>query len=321
MNPPVVNHTRNETLVVISILCILLFIESGMRLVEKHLSGSVEHILSIPEIINQIDNNQADENIIFLGNSLTNNAIDTNIVENQLNNNSNFTLQTSKITPDATALSDWYCIYKNQIQSLSSPPEYLIIGFAWAQLSDQYPVNPARLGGFFCTLNDLKNLEETGLSHHQQALRFLAGATSHVYVNREAIRNRILDILIPDYQTITQNLNQVDNARQSDSTKNVSNYTYNVFERLIHSIQAKGTQVILVSMPVIGDYTLDKEIHTVAGKLNIKLLDMRKIETITPDMFKDSIHLNQHGQNLFSKAISQHISKLRHTGSAENKPL
>ena len=81
MNIPIVNHTRRETRVILSIVCVLLLIECSMRLVEKHLSGSIEHILSIPEIIRQLDNNEVDSKIIFLGNSLTNNAIDSEIVE------------------------------------------------------------------------------------------------------------------------------------------------------------------------------------------------------------------------------------------------
>ncbi len=299
----------------------MLLIECSMRLVEKHLSGSVEHILSIPEIISQIDSKQVDTNIIFLGNSLTNNAVDPAVVETQLSSQLNSSVQISKITPDGTALSDWYCIYKNQIQSLNSPPEYLVIGFAWAQLSDQYSINPTRLGGFFCTINDMEHLRETGLTNHQQAFRFLAGAASHVYVNREAIRNRILDMLIPDYQIITQKLNQTDNARQSDTTKNETHYTYNVFERLIRSIEARGTHVILISMPVIEDYDLDKEIYAIVDELNITLLDMRKNENIRTDMFKDSIHLNQLGQKVFSESIIKHIAKVKYTSSSAKKTL
>lgn len=299
----------------------MLLIEGSMRLVEKHLSGSIEHILSIPEIISQLDSKQVDTNIIFLGNSLTNNAVDPAVVETQLSSQLNSSIQISKITPDGTALSDWYCIYENQIQSLSSSPDYLVIGFAWAQLSDQYSINPTRLGGFFCTINDMKHLSETGLTKHQQAFRFLAGAASHVYVNREAIRNRILDMLIPDYQIITQKLNQADNSRQSDTTKNETHYTYNVFERLIRSIEARGTRVILISMPVIEDYTLDKEIYAMVDKLNITLLDMRNIENIRSDMFKDSIHLNQLGQRVFSESIIKHISKIKYKSSSDKNPV
>lgn len=323
MNIPIVNHTRRETRVILSIVCVLLLIECSMRLVEKHLSGSIEHILSIPEIIRQLDNNEVDSKIIFLGNSLTNNAIDSEIVEAQLNKLSQLSVEATKITPDATALSDWYCIYQNQIQALSTAPEYLIIGFAWAQLSDQYPLNPSRLGGFFCSMNDLDKLVETGLTDHRQVLRFMAGTVSHVYVNREAIRNRLLDMVIPDYQSITQTLNQADNARQTESetSQNETNYSYKVFERLITSIQARGTHVVLVSMPVIEDYKLDSEIQSRAEKLNITLIDMRKIKSITPDMFKDSIHLNEHGQEVFSRAISQHIEKLINTKSSVPQPL
>lgn len=282
-----------------------------MRLVEKNLSGSVAHILSIPEIIQQLDNNQTGSNIIFLGNSLTNNAIDSALVQARLSDQFSSSTQVSKITPDGTALSDWYCIYANQIQGLNSPPEFLVIGFAWAQLTDQYSINPSRLGGFFCTLSDLEHLDETGLTDHRQALRFLAGTASHVYVNREAIRNRVLDMLIPDYQAITQNLNQTENSRQSDSSTDENHYSYNVFKRLINSIKAQGTHVILIGMPVMENYELDDQIYTMVEDMDITLIDMRKTKNITADMFKDSIHLNQQGQKVFSDAIIRHIAGLK----------
>lgn len=310
MNSPVVTNSKNEGRVFVALLAILLVVEMGIRVFETHLSGNISHIFSIPQIARQIDHFDQGPAIVFMGNSLTNNAIDSTLVDELLQDQLINPTQTSKVTPDGTALSDWYCIYQNQLMPLKHPPSHIVIGFAWAQLSDQYPINPTRLGGFFCKTADVSSLSDTGLTRHQQFLRFIAGAASHVYVNREAIRNRILDALIPDYQLITQQLNQTDAARDADpsATDNDKKYSYQLLETLLQSINKAGSQVILMAMPVVNSYELDQQLVTISERLQVPLLDVRHVDGLTDTMFEDTIHLNPSGRSKFSKYITEMIA-------------
>jgi hypothetical protein len=308
MNSPVVTNSKNESRVFVALLIILLFVEMGIRIFETRLSGNINHIFSIPEIARQIDHFDKGPAVVFMGNSLTNNAIDSGLLDELLRNQLANPIQTSKVTPDGTALSDWYCIYHNQLMPLRRPPSHIVIGFAWAQLSDQYPINPTRLGGFFCKASDVGSLSETGLTRHQQFLRFLAGAASHVYVNREAIRNRILDALIPDYQLITQQLNEADAARDTGSSTAEKKYSYQLLQALLQSINRTGSQVILIAMPVVNNYELDEQLIKISAQLQVPLLDMRHVDGLTDTMFEDTIHLNSSGRSKFSKYITEMIA-------------
>jgi len=308
MNSPVVTNCKNEHRVFISLLVILLLIELGIRLFEDHLSGNIHHIFSIPDIASQVDHYHKGPAVVFLGNSLTNNAIDPGLIDRLFQHRLANPTQTTKVTPDGTALSDWYCIYQNQLMPLDNPPSYIVIGFAWAQLSDQYPINPTRLGGFFCKTADVNSLAQTGLARHQQFLRFLAGAISHVYVNREAIRNRVLDALIPEYETYTQQLNQTEASRQDNAAADRKKYSYDLLTRLLHSIHQSGTRVILMAMPVVNDYPLDPALLAISRKLQVPLLDVRHVDGLNDAMFKDSIHLNPTGRSRFSKYITDQIA-------------
>ncbi len=308
MNIPIVTNNRHEARVLIGLFIIMLLVETGIRLFEHHLSGNINHIFSIPSIAREINQINKGSRVLFLGNSLTNNAIDTQLIASALENSLNDSVHSTKITPDGTALSDWYCIYQNQLQPLENPPTHIVIGFAWAQLSDQYPVNATRLGGFFCDTADAVELSETGLTKHQQFLRFLAGSMSHVYVNREAIRNRILSKLIPAYQQVTQSINKEDAEPQDKEANNSKLYSYHILSRFIESVKKSGSQAIFMAMPVTKNYDLDDNLLQLMQQMNVTFIDMRSTPEISDNMFKDSIHLNKKGRSQFSKNLVEEIT-------------
>jgi hypothetical protein len=307
MNSPSIKNGHYEGRVVIVLITVLLLTEISLRIFENKLSGNIAHIFSIPSIVAQTDEFHPGQSLIFLGNSLTNNAVNKDLINTSFSLDTEQPVQTLKITPDGTALADWYCIYRNNFNNLKHAPSHLFIGFAWGQLSDQYSINPTRLGGFFCDTNDIGYLSDTGLMKHQQLLRFMAGTVSHVYVNREAIRNKILSIVIPDYQIISQKLNQTSEAQENKSQTNTKKHTYKLLENFIDTTKKSGTQVILIAMPVMNNYELDNDLILTIKDLELPFIDMRQHENISPYMYKDSIHLNRNGSEQFSKDIIESI--------------
>lgn len=304
-------NLKYELWVIICLACVLLLTEMGLRSSESILSGNLRHINQIPTIASKLGSTTP--SVLFLGNSLTNNAIDPYAFKKPysvLHNQSPKVVE--KITPDGTSLADWYCIYRNFIATQQSPPKIVIMGFAWAQLSDQYPIDPARLGGFFCSPDDVTELSSTGLSRHDNLLVFMAGAVSHVYLNREAIRNRVLDWLIPDYRSATQALNINPNARNAGNLAagKKTQYTYETFRRFCRLLGESGAQLVVVAMPVQEQYQIDPGLLDIARELNISLLDLRTLPGIDNSMFADSIHLNDTGRNRFSHALALTLDNL-----------
>ena len=41
-------------------------------------------------------------------------------------------------------------------------------------------------------------------------------------------------------------------------------------------------------------------------------LDMRKMDELTADMYKDNVHLNGQGQPVYTKKLAQELSRLWH---------
>lgn len=308
------NHTsrvsdpnlKYELWVILLLCCVLGFTEFGLRSAESDLSGNLRHVNQIPDIASKL--NADAPGVLFLGNSLTNNAIDPQAFDRPYSVlNGAAPRSVEKITPDGTSLSDWFCIYRNFIGTQQNPPGVVILGFAWAQLSDQYPVNPARLGGLFCSLGDVPELSHTGLARSENILAFTAGAVSHVYLNREAIRNRALDLLIPGYRDVSQTINAGSNQDGDDGNviPGSRHYTYETFRRFSELVTRAGTRLIIMAMPVQNAYEVDPALLAVIERHDVTLIDLRRMPGLDASQFEDPIHLNASGRRIFSRTLAE----------------
>ena len=307
-------------LVIICLLVAIACLDGALGFLDEGLSGNIRHIKEIEHLAGTAM--ESDQSVVFIGNSLTNNAISPDIIRSSLPTDTNQPLLVSKIVPDGTSLADWYCIYSNHLNHGRRNPELIIIGFAWAQLSDQYPINPSRLGGYFCQPGDIADLSHTTLSEHDNMLAFFAGAISHLYLNREAIRNRALDMVVPNYQQVTQTLNRAPGTQgnESNAQHEKTKYSYETLMEMSRKMHGNGTRLILVAMPVQNDYAIDSALIDAIRKEEIDFLDMRHLEGIDTAMFADSIHLNQNGQELFSHKLSQAIRAIVNENMHQDTP-
>lgn len=294
--------------VIVGVIFILILFELSLRLVEHRLSGNVANIQQFPLIAEQVKTTTKKNSVVFLGNSLTANAVGPRVVEKSINAISDAEAAVFAITPDGTSISDWYCLYRNLLADQANSPNYIYVGFAWNLLTDQLPVNAARLGGHFCEFSDLDGLASTQLAHHDQVLEFAAGYLSHIYVSREAIRNRILAMFVPEYETITQKLN-VNVAAEPGRNDGLSTpETYHTLSSLIKMMQARGTQVVLMAMPVVAPYKVDPNLIELLGELGAGYVDLREAPGIQRNMFLDNMHLDSEGRRVFSTLIGRDIA-------------
>ncbi len=290
---------KQEAWVVITLVFVVVLIEFALRSQTSNLSGNIQHIGQIPAIASRLA--QQSNSMLFLGNSLTNNGIETSIFQARQSGLNAAIVE--KITPDATSLSDWYCVFKNNVAELDTPPRVVVLGFAWLQLSDQYPINASRLGGYFCSIADVASLSGTGLTNHNKLLDFLAGAGSHVYLSREAIRNRLLDALVPNYRSVAQEMNVNPGLRTKEKIEKIE-YNYTTLVRFSQMARDADVNLVLVAMPVKDEYPIDPGLMETVKNHGITLLDMRHTPGLTSSMYLDQIHLNASGRRHFSLALA-----------------
>jgi hypothetical protein len=291
-------NKKHDSLILIAIACTLLIFEIGIRVFENKLSGNLNHINEIPEIVEQYTQDERPK-ILFLGNSLINEAVDVE----QLSNSLSGSFLVDKITPDATSLWDWNMIMKNDLFSAGAKIDYLVIGFAWGLMTDQYNPNPSRLGGYFAGLDDGFLLHGFGMDGFGELSEFVIGWFSKLFVNREAVRNKVLVNLIPHYEQFVRAQNQAGRPDETERTNQSQKLDYEMLSNLLDRLDKDGVKLIVIAMPIDDNYVIDKKLSGLLQARSYQYLDQREFFRKTNAVYKDGVHLNEKGKRLFTKAL------------------
>jgi hypothetical protein len=293
---------KRDIAILFTIALTVLLLEITIRIVENDISGNRHHINDIPNIVDQFSKDQR-PSILFLGNSLINESVDVNQLSASLNN----TYHLNKITPDGTSIWDWSMIAKNQLFDSNAELDYLVIGFAWGLLNDDYQPNPSRLGGYFAKLSDLSLLIKYGMDEFSQVSEFFLGLTSKLFVNREAVRNKVLASLIPHYEQFVRAQNQ---AGAPDNAVQVAQHRapltdYKMLNNLIDQLDKVGIKLIIIAMPIEAGYEVSEELSQLLGKRAYLYMDYRKLFQTETGMYKDGFHLNEKGRKIFTNNLTK----------------
>ena len=295
----------------ISILCILLMLEIGIRVMSTELSSNIKHISNIPNMSSTISgtSNDIGETILVMGNSLIGNAVIIDQFNKDMSRDSSKDVMTYKVAPDATTLLDWYCITKNNFTGSQKSPDTIVIGFAWDQLDDRQEIHPSRLAAFFCNVPDMLDLYQLGMSHSSDVLEYLVASVSRLYALRELIHKRILDLLIYNYRSNTQYTNA---SVRADSHSSINEITplnnYLILLKYLELLSKNNIKPVFVAMPVIDNYILDSDAISLIEENGGVFYDLRYMDGITKDMFIDPIHLGTAGSVLFTMSLADIIS-------------
>jgi hypothetical protein len=294
--------------VLLALFVIVSATEILLRSAESKLSGNIAHVLEITEQSERFE--QTDEpGLLFLGNSLSNNGIDATVLGSGLDAQGiNFPI-IEKIVPDATTIWSWSCILRNRIYTLENKPDTIFMGFAWNQLADQSRLLPTQLGGFFCSYSDLMHISEQTTMSSGQIGEFLTASTFRLFTHREAIRNKVLGILIPHYFDATQMINR--RLRTSNGTENRQILTYNELNLVIDQLQSLDKDIVLIALPVRNTlYEIDPELLTTVENKEITLLDYRNLDLKTDEHYLDEMHLNRDGSAILTQRLVDDFARI-----------
>ena len=297
-----------EKKILFFVVLVIFFCEFLFAFSKEELSDNIKHIKTIPQISDRIKGTEK-QSLLFIGNSLIGEAIDTSILRSILSKNNRYkSFAIERIVPDGTGLLDWYFILKNFFVMPNKIPDMVIIGFAWKNsLSDQYPINQVRLADFACKMIDLPELSDFGLNSIEGKTEFIVAKISSIYSNRSIIRNRLLSNLIPYYQTVTQSMNEDSNLNLHSNNKNDLIFSYNRFQRLLSILRENDICALFVAMPIIDNYEIDEEIEKMIYRSGMLLVDCRFTPELSTEMFKDKMHLNEKGRVKFSRYLAKQI--------------
>lgn len=309
---------RTECKVLLVAVAVLLVAEVGLSLVEPHLSGNIRHIRTLPHAAEELKNSHG-TGFLILGNSLIDNAVNSESFTNTLIAKGINPVVAVKAIPDGTTVWDWYFLYKRFFLEHGAAPSVIINGFAWELLADQRGPNPSRLAAFFTKFSDLPELISLGMRDIGDIVEFALAQCSRLYAYRDLIRSRVLDLFIPGYRQYTQKLNAASNARGTAGNGQGLTQTYRVLHRLAEAARASNSRLVLVAMPVVVPYQLDSDLLAAAKSLGVELLDYRHLSFLDERSFVDPIHLGPAAGPRFGAYLADELIARGDIGSFNNR--
>jgi len=294
----------------LALVLLMLLAEISIRGSATSLSDNIKHIRNIPAVTRQLAElgNTSQSSLVFVGNSLTGDAVNLAQFNERINNHPGNLVQAYKITPDATSIWDWYCIVSNNFTHTHTAPNVVVIGFGWEQLSDSEIPRPSRLATHFCSMKDLPELVSLGMKDTSDIFEYISASASVLYALREPIRKRVLDIFIPYYREYAGKVNRPEHIDKSNAIQ--EKYSYMLLNKLLSTCKENNIIPVFIAMPVKQYYSLDTTLIETLNAHSALLLDYRNMINISNEMYKDDIHLNDAGSIIFTDRAAQDINNL-----------
>jgi len=297
---------RKALYILLALLLFFLSIELALRVVEKKLSKDLVHYDQMNAIIHELKQ-PSENNILFLGNSLTREGIEEDILHQYISD-----AKIEKIYPDDTTITEWYWIFFKRLVRIKPDLDMIIIPFAPGHLSDQELTvkNITRLSKLLpvSDLLQVRKYESLGIDNSS---KLLLSHISVFYASRERIQKRLLDLL-PYYRDTIQEINR-SMKKESKAKQGIS---YHHLHDLMQQKTFPKLQLIFVAVPLIKKYTIEAELLQLFEQYeNVHFLDGNAMKDIEEEDFSDGYHLNEVGAKKFSHFIGNELTKINNIAS------
>jgi len=296
---------KSETKVVLSLLLALAGLEAAARVAAPRISADVRQIRAFSALPHQIKAVRAQGGSCFLvlGNSLAKAALHRESLKDGLRLKGWPDPEVVYLTPDASEVNDWTAAYRKHFPPTSKVhPDFLIVVTGPGHLLDQPVSSPEKLGAWHAAHTDFPEILHSWLPETGEKCRFLLGAGSHLFANRERLRPLVFYQWIPGYEQTAQRLNRRETGAAKPAPGEASRSTVR-FQQLLDSIPLPPERVVVVAAPLPVAYLVPETIRTQVSAHGITLLDQGSRAPLPPDAFPDGYHLGADHAPGFSRLL------------------
>ncbi len=302
-----ISSSNKEIRVIAGIILLLLVCESLVRVVEGSISIDIRHIQEMPAIVERLRSAKP-VRVLFLGNSLTRLGVDLTTIRENLKAEHATGLALESIYPDDTTICDWYYVYRTFLVNRHVAPELVVVGFVNTHLEDRAQLHVSRLGGYFGGLSALPEAFRNDIPGLGDRIQYLLSSVSRLFANHERIRDRLLDLIVPNYRDSAQTINRA-TLWQAQKRHEGDQPTYQRLQRFLQLVQRHGARLALVAMPLPNSYPLPDALRTTVAAEGGLLLDLRHVKGLGLKDFPDNYHLSPRGAKIYSAALATNLRK------------
>ena len=255
--------------------------------------------------------------IAFIGNSVTD-RVQAAVLADEWRRITGASPSIEKFIAYYSNLSTWSRMYAQYFWKQQLAPDLVVITlYDGALFADSEVMDVGNLALFFTGPEDRDSLFEHEMKTLQHRADYLLSSTSQAFAARDRIRARVLNV-IPGYRpfaTVTNELNFEFQKRQAEPGPEPQN-TYHALDSLLAHARASGVTVCFVAFPIrpgpeghkayiISPTALDR-----VRESGMVFLDLREMDELTPDMYKDNVHLNGKGQPIYTRRLARELHRI-----------
>jgi hypothetical protein len=247
--------------------------------------------------------------LAFFGNSATEEAIDPALLENALKRDGVNQVSMELFLADGSEISTWRSMINHYFWKRSNIPNVIVITFFGNNLDDAANIELGRLAQFFTDVGDWPDLFGIDLRRSEQCIEFLLSSAWATYAARDRIKQRVLNLVVPNYRIYEQTLHDLNRryVQQTPPPQVTENpVTHRVLQSLLDRAREQGVKVFLVEFPMsMSQYKVSPEIQKIVRSSGADYIDMRDLIDLQPVHYRDEIHLNASGKLVYTKKFAE----------------
>ena len=285
------------------IITLILVIEIFLRNFSNILSIDIDHYNSFNNTVDMIKNNASD-NHLFLGNSLTRAALNKNLINDFFDSSKTVGM----IHPDDSDIALWYYILKLKFDSLNLLPENIIIIFANSQLQSKiFNSEKLRQIAEICTIRDIKFIIKNENLSFSNSTKLLIYKVSYLARYTQRISKRIF-VYLPHYKKTIRRLSDFRNEKNNLSS-NIDIGKYYHLDSLIELVSKHNSNLLFVSVYCGNGYMIKKDLKSRFEQQNINFVDLKNNLKFNKKDLSDGYHMNEIGSIKFSNMFLKYYDK------------
>ena len=312
-----ISSFRGELKVLAVVACLVGGGEIAARVLAPKLDSDRLHIQQFPHLASQLAAARPPR-ILFLGNSLTLHGVETAVVKAELARAGFPQATVERVVPVGTDIVDWNYLFKTYFVEPGQMPDVVIVGFVRHHVIDKPPKEIERLACHFVSPRNIPELFGYDLPAFGDRVQVLLSYGLNLMGNQLPMQERILDAVIPEYQTGARWVAHRLEARGEAQALRASGGresppTFERLRRFAASVKAAGAHALFVPMPKPNLWNIEDEAAHVVRQAGMTWVDGRRIGTMAPYYWYDGYHLGPEGADVFSRfiaqALVQHLSE------------
>jgi len=255
--------------------------------------------------------NRPGTRVALIGNSATEEGVDLATVVAELQRRDLGHVHVEMFVADASEITTWRYMLERYFWKPGFQPDLIVITFFDSLLSDDSEKEIGRLAQFFTSPSDWPDVFRTDLSGLSQRITFALSLGWATYAAKDRIKARVLGSLVPNYKRFESALaaDAARHARHLGRTVATSG-NYHALRRLLARAREVGSPICFIAFPMKtsgseAPYELDVQAQWILQEAGMELIDLRAVPELTPNDYRDIIHLNESGRVKYSRRLAQ----------------